>query len=342
LAGDFDSELIHRRFVERNLHTSFRPLTGQQPIGDAILSGRAEGNVPSSIVKDGRLPRTTDKHGQSPLEVRRISEATHALERFGSSIFVTIESKPDESEAVVRDLGDKVKNHIRMFQRRQDCPAYCVEVLEPRPRLHVHLVAASPRGHLRRLVASLRTSTIFGDRVKVRPVYDMPGLARYLCKFATPQAHYAAGRAFRRVPGSHRMEGDRVRLSRELERDLIVAGAIRPFARTYAKRLPKAAAFLAEIEVQYHVDLFDGSLPAFDAPPKPKATPRRREKIAPPTLPMLYPPTIADMLAGLGETHEAVAARVGLSRPQVTNIIVGRFGASRPIARRVLERARAA
>jgi hypothetical protein len=43
-----------------------------------------------------------------------------------------------------------------------------------------------------------------------------------------------------------------------------------------------------------------------------------------------------------GPTHEAIAERVGLSRPQVTNIICGRFGASRPIVRRVLELARAA
>jgi plasmid maintenance system antidote protein VapI len=52
--------------------------------------------------------------------------------------------------------------------------------------------------------------------------------------------------------------------------------------------------------------------------------------------------TVADMLAGLGLTHDAIAARVGVSRQQVTNVIAGRFGVSRPIARRVLELARAA
>lgn len=57
---------------------------------------------------------------------------------------------------------------------------------------------------------------------------------------------------------------------------------------------------------------------------------------------MNYPPTVADLLAGLGSTRQAAAERIGLSRPQVTNVIVGRFGVSRPIARRVLELARAA
>ena len=57
---------------------------------------------------------------------------------------------------------------------------------------------------------------------------------------------------------------------------------------------------------------------------------------------MDYPPTVADLLASLGPTHEAIAERVGLSRPQVTNVIVGRFGVGRLVARRVLELSQAA
>jgi hypothetical protein len=66
------------------------------------------------------------------------------------------------------------------------------------------------------------------------------------------------------------------------------------------------------------------------------------ERIAPPSLPLDYPPSVADMLAGLGLTHDIIAARVGISRQQVTNVIHGRFGISRPVAQRVLELARAA
>ena len=51
---------------------------------------------------------------------------------------------------------------------------------------------------------------------------------------------------------------------------------------------------------------------------KPKAPPRKRERIAPPSLPLDYPPSVADMLAGLGLTHDIIAARVGISRQQVT------------------------
>jgi hypothetical protein len=78
------------------------------------------------------------------------------------------------------------------------------------------------------------------------------------------------------------------------------------------------------------------------APQRLKGTPRKRDKISPPSLQMDYPPSIADLLAGLGSTHEAIAERVGLSRPQATNIIRGRFGVSRSVVRRVLELARAA
>jgi hypothetical protein len=84
------------------------------------------------------------------------------------------------------------------------------------------------------------------------------------------------------------------------------------------------------------------SFTAASSDQKPKAPPRKRERIAPPSLPLDYPPSVGDMLAGLGLTHDIIAARVGISRQQVTNIIHGRFGISRPVAQRVLELARAA
>ena len=52
-----------------------------------------------------------------------------------------------------------------------------------------------------------------------------------------------------------------------------------------------------------------------------------------------------DVLAamkGLGETHEEIGRRLGLSRPQTTNILNGQFRPSREVVRRVLELARAA
>jgi hypothetical protein len=319
-----------------NLHTELRPQNGAQPFEGAAISGCVDGRAAPYLVREAE--RTTRANGLHPEEVRRLSEAGHFIERRGLSAFLTIE--PDDT---VREVADKVKNHVVTFQRRNGCPAYWVEVLEPRPCLHVHLIVAAPDRRLRGLIHSLSASSLFGERIEAKRIYDMTGLAHYLSKFATPQAHYAAGFVFRRVKGSHIMQGDRVRLSRDLERDMLAAGAIRPFARSYARRLPKAPALLAALEVRYRDSLFDGDLlPVLAAPQRPKAPLRKRDKIPLPSLPLAYPPSIVDMLAGLGPTHEAIAERLGLSRPQATNIICGRFGISRPVARRVLELARAA
>jgi hypothetical protein len=160
------------------------------------------------------------------------------------------------------------------------------------------------------------------------------------------QAQYMKG--FRRVGGSIPLGargGNRVILSRDLRDALVRGGKIEPYSRTYAKRLPKAQALLAaiEVEVRYRDSLFDAEpLPVLAALPKPKAPPRKRDRIPPPSLQMDYPPTVADLLMGLGPTHEAIAVRVGLSRAQATNIICGRFGVGRSVVRRVLELARAA
>jgi len=158
----------------------------------------------------GREP-TTEPHGLSVAEGKRLNEAAHFVERRSGSIFVTI-----GIEADCRELGDKIKNHVVALQRRHDCPAYWLEVLEPSPRLHSHLIVAAPKGHMRALIESLRASSVFGSEVNAKRVSDMAGLTNYLSKFATPQAAWK--RDFRRVTGSHRMEGDRVRLSRELAR----------------------------------------------------------------------------------------------------------------------------
>ena len=53
-------------------------------------------------------------------------------------------------------------------------------------------------------------------------------------------------------------------------------------------------------------------------------------------------PDAIDLLAGLGLTHEAIAKRIGRSRPQITNILNRQFEASRPVVRRILDLAKAA
>jgi len=207
------------------------------------------------------------------------------------------------------------------------------------PKFGVHIVALMPNVTARDRLIEILNGSVYGEHVDARPVVNWPGLTTYLLKEATPQAWWGARKSFRRVGGSIPLGvrgGDRVRLSEDLRDALMRSGRIEPYRRTYAKRLPGAPAFLAELEAVYRDGLFD-ELPLLAVPVRPKPSPVKRLKIEPPSLPLILPPSIADLLAGLGSTHQEIAERVGLSRPQTTNIIVGRFGVSRPVAQRVLE-----
>ncbi len=67
-------------------------------------------------------------------------------------------------------------------------------------------------------------------------------IRRYFTKERTPQAGYGREHVFGgRLRGSHRLDGggDRVRLSRDLERDAISAGAVEDWQRTNARRTDK-------------------------------------------------------------------------------------------------------
>jgi len=73
----------------------------------------------------------------------------------------------------------------------------------------------------------------------VDPVLDVDGLSKnYLVKERAPQAGFGRTDLGGRIRGSHKIEGggDRVRLSRELERDAIDAGLIQDWQHTNAKR----------------------------------------------------------------------------------------------------------
>ena len=116
-------------------------------------------------------------------------------------------------------------------------PPYSVITFEGRNGLHAHIVFIGTSEIARRLKASRQ----FGGVIDVRRVTDPHGLFKYLAKERTPQAGYRREHVFGgRLNGSHRLEGggDRVRLSRQLERDAIDFGYVKPWRHTYAKRRP--------------------------------------------------------------------------------------------------------
>jgi hypothetical protein len=214
-------------------------------------------------VKDARQ-RINAPHGLSHHERDLLTEGLDYLRRRGPCVFVSIEAgRPPNAEKIVRDLTRKLKSVMAQHQRRAGMrQAPFVTVFEAfgrdkKPKFGAHIVALMPNGAARdKLVESLNASTkVYAQHVLAEPVTDWPGLTGYLLKEATPQAWYGAHKSFRRIAGSialGELGGDRVVLSHDLKDTLLRSGRIKPYKRTYAKRLQKAPA-LAEnvIRVQF-------------------------------------------------------------------------------------------
>ncbi len=125
---------------------------------------------------------------------------------------------------------------VTRLQTNYDLPTYSAATFEVRGGLHAHIVFIGNND----IQKCLKRSQVFGQTIEVAPVTDPDGLARrYLAKERTPQAGYRRDHLLGgRLGGSHRLEGggDRVRLSRDLERDAIEAGFVEAWQHTYAKR----------------------------------------------------------------------------------------------------------
>ena len=119
-----------------------------------------------------------------------------------------------------------------------------VTTFETRGGLHAHIAFIGSRD----ITERLKRSRAFGEFIQVDSVTDPGGLARkYLAKERTPQAGYRRHLVLGgRLPGSHRLDGggDRVRLSRDLERDAISAGYVEPWQHTnagcFSRRAPES------------------------------------------------------------------------------------------------------
>jgi len=140
------------------------------------------------------------------------------------------------ARATPRDAIADIWKRITRLQGNYEIRQYSVVTFESRGGLHAHITFLGTRDIAKRLKQSAR----FGELIDIRPVTDPDGLTRkYLAKERTPQAGY--GREYilgGRIRGSHRLPGggDRVRLSRELERDAIEAGYVEPWQHTNARR----------------------------------------------------------------------------------------------------------
>jgi hypothetical protein len=231
---------------------------------------------------------------------------------------------------------------------------YWLEVLEGKPTVHSNILFPFPSSGSHH-IDGLKHSTLYGPYLHIQSAKGTDWFVGYTSKERTPQAHYASqGKLGPRLFGSHPLGkggGDRVRLSRHLEADMAQAGFLRPHTRTYAAKgytthqPASAIAPQAALEVRQYGPFDD--LPTAHAAARQVGPSRPQVKgavcsIEQAALPLDCRPDLITLLRNLAPTHSQIAAKIGRSRQQVTNIIAGRFGPSPEVVRRVLELSRVA
>ena len=332
--------------------------------GLAILSDNRT-RLPSGLLK--RQPEKLKRHaaryrnGVSGKDLEAYGELLHWFRKQGAVVHVTV-APHGATEAEKHELFDTVRKRIAEYQRRSKMSRLLsVEIRETKTEngfsLHIHIVAVFRNYEkARKFTVSVTKSKALKrlgekavDAVIINDDAHWLRMNSYFTEEATMQAWHGHGRSFPKPLGPFPFDGDRVVPSPDAKDWLVKSGRMADWLRTNAKRapLPQADQVSAErpalpqlVAVPDPRGLF-GELPKQATPAKEwaRSSPRRLKLIieGQANLPLERQPDVIDIMARLGLTHEAIAARIGTSRPQATNILNRQFGCSRQVARRVLQ-----
>jgi len=174
-------------------------------------------------------------------ELNRLNDAVRFIElhRRSRQGLWCLHTNKGTSRCTISDIQKRTTR----LQIEHGVRPYNVTTFETRGGLHAHIVFLGNR----EIAERLKSSTAFGGFIQVDPITDPVGIARkYLAKERTPQAGYGREHVLGgRLRGSHRLDGggDRVRLSRDLERDAIAAGYVEPWKHTNARRSAERKAY---------------------------------------------------------------------------------------------------
>ena len=265
--------------------------------------------------------RTVAKHGLSGPEIDRHSAALHFMElycrrdRRSRLWWVSVPKGLD------RKFIATIQKRITKLQGLFGLWKYSAWVFETRGGLHAHISFVGDADG--EIADALRRSEIFGDLIKVAPVTNPTGLVRrYLAKERTPQAgfrrqHMLGGR----VRGAHYLAGggDRVRLSRELERDGIQAGYIEPWQHTNAKRQPQRKPYRPRRLLRTAPRLA-GQIPLL---PEIEQLPSRLHQFGGGKIPPAVALEIDHRRNSHGLSQRDLAAKIGISQGQYANACRG-------------------
>ena len=271
-----------------------------------------------SITVDGLPRRTIAPHGMTGPELNRLSSAVRFMElhrqpKRGLWLLHTNKGTP-------RSTISAIQKRITRLQIEHGLRPYNVTAFETRGGLHAHIVFLGNR----EIAERLKSSTAFGGFIQVDPITDPVGIARkYLAKERTPQAGYGREHVLGgRLRGSHRLDGggDRVRLSRDLERDAISAGYVEPWQHTNARRSAERKAYRLRRLYPHKALRLAGQLPLLPELNRPVA---RLREFGGGFMPPAVRVEIEWRRRQLGLSQIELAAMIGRSQGQLANALRG-------------------
>lgn len=295
-----------------------------------------------TIVSSPTLQRISEAHGLGEGELILAVEAGHILEKLrhdGAMIVWAVlgDALLDYDERDARATANDFKTRVVRDQARAGLPRLWLQIWETEGGLHANVIFIANRG----IITGLRRSAQFGPFLRgpkaLQECFDVDSLVgEYLTKERRPNVKGGARLGTRRR-GRHRLGeggGDRVTVSDALRTELVARGKVRPWAQTYARRLPKVSPEPASVRLSLVV-----SNPMVPEPVQ--LTMFGNRPVA----------RLADYAGGimsaavalevewrrrqLGMTQDQLAAAIRLSRPQLTNALHGRFGLSEWAAARL-------
>jgi hypothetical protein len=229
-----------------------------------------------------------------------------------------------------RDAIAAIQKRVTRLQGDHGLWRYSVVVFETRPKLHAHIVFIGNS----EIAGAMNRSTVCAG-ANVAPVTEIEGLSKdYLVKERASQASFGRTDLGGRIRGSHKIEGggDRVRLSRELERDAIEAGLIQDWQHTNAKR-KKGRKEYRKRALTRRAPRVAGQILLFSEFEKPVT---RLHQFGGSWMPKAVAKETEFYRERLGLSKRELAARVGLSQGQYANVIRGHD----PISARATNRLR--
>jgi hypothetical protein len=228
-----------------------------------------------------------------------------------------------------RDSIAAIRRRLLRLQGDHRLWRYSLVVFETLPKLHAHIIFIGNR----EIAGALNRSEACAG-ANVAPVTQVEGLAKnYLVKERVPQASFGRTDLGGRIRGSHKIEGggDRVRLSRELERDAIGSGLIQDWQHTNGKRKHGRKDYRKRALTK-RAPLLCGQIPMF---PEMKPVSRLRA-FGGGLVPKAVAREIEHLRRRCGLTQLELAELIGRSQGQLANALRGHD----PISAQVVNRLR--